>query len=156
MNWRHSLILLGLPLLLAGCLPLSLYYKEGVEVSRVDSDLTRCGVFALKEVPRDIRRRYIPPVYDYRRYCNSTGQCTVRRVLIRPGRWESYDANEGLRSSVQAQCMAGRGYQKVKLQACSPTVIENTRVTSTRVLPPLTANSCAIRIKGGKYQIVTP
>ncbi|WP_317054551.1 hypothetical protein [Roseovarius rhodophyticola] len=135
---------------------MSLYYKEGVEVTRVDSDLARCGVFALREVPKDIRRRYIPPVYDYRRYCSGSGNCTIQRVLIRPGRWESYDANEELRSTVQAQCMADRGYAKVRLKACSPSVIEQTRITSTRVLPPLTANSCAIRIKGDKYQIVTP
>ena len=152
----HSLILLASAVFLAGCFPLSLYYKEGVEVSRIDSDLARCGVFALREVPRDIRRRYIPPVYDYRRYCNSLGQCTTRRVLIHPGRWESYDANEGLRSTVQTQCMADRGYAKVRVKACSPSVIEQTQITSTRVLPPLAPNSCAIRIKGGKYQIVTP
>ena len=142
--------------LLSGCLPLSVYYREGVEVSRIEQDRTACDVQALQEVPKRILTRYIPPTYSYRQRCNAAGACKTVRILLSPGRWERYDANEGLRARAAAACMAGKGYAKVKLKPCPPDVVEETAITATRVQPRLTANSCVIRIRGGKYQIVTP
>lgn len=152
----NSVFLCTIAFVLSGCLPLSVYYKEGAQVSRIDSDQVQCDVFALKQVPQDIRRRYIPPVYQTRKHCNSLGHCSVRRILLAPGKWERFDANIGLREKVSAQYMIARGYDRVQLRACSPAVIEATPITATQVQPPLTSQSCAIRIKGDKYQIVTP
>ena len=141
---------------LMGCLPLTTYYKEGERVSRIDSDLVNCRVFAFEQVPKDIRRRYIRPVYKHRKRCNAQGKCVTRRVLVRHGRWEHYDANVRLRGDVQQQCMINKGYAQVKVNACSPQVIEDTKISATTVLPALTPGSCAIRLTSGRYQIVTP
>ncbi|MEO1137884.1 MAG: hypothetical protein AAFW87_00370 [Pseudomonadota bacterium] len=146
----------GLSLLLSGCLPLSVYYREGAQVSRIDSDRSTCALFALRQVPVRKLTRYIPPTYSYKQSCNASGACTTIPVLISPGRWETYDANEGLRAKVAEQCMVEQGYQKVRIKPCPPAVIENTTIRATQVQPPLTTASCAIRIKGDKYQIVTP
>jgi len=143
-------------ILLSGCLPLSVYYREGAEVSRIERDQTACDVQALSEVPKRILTRYIPPTYSYRQSCNAAGACKTVRILLSPGRYEQYDANEGLRARAAAQCMADKGYQKVSVKPCPGDVIEETVITSTRVQPRLTKDSCAIRIRGGKYQIVTP
>ena len=61
-----------------------------------------------------------------------------------------------LGARVAKQCMADQGYEKVSLKPCPPEVVEATVITATRVQPPLTKDSCAIRIRGGKYQIVNP
>ncbi|WP_420555878.1 hypothetical protein [Roseovarius sp.] len=143
-------------LLLAGCLPTTVYYKEGAPVSGVARDHTQCDVDALRQVPVRTLTRYIPPTYSYRQVCNGAGACRTVRVILSPGRWERYDANEGLRARVARQCMADQGYEKVSLKPCPPEVVEATVITATRVQPPLTEKSCAIRIKGGKYQIVNP
>lgn len=146
----------GAALMMSGCLPTTVYYREGAPVSGIERDRTACDVAALREVPVRTLTRYIPPTYSYRQVCNGAGNCRTVRVLLSPGRWESYDANEGLRARVAKQCMADQGYQKVSLKPCPPEVVEATVITATRVQPELTENSCAIRIKGGKYQIVNP
>lgn len=152
---RALAMLFGLPFL-AACFPLSLYYQEGTPVARIDADQTNCEIDALQKVPVDLRRRFISPIYDYKTICNAAGACSTYRVLISPGRWESYDANEALRAKVARQCMHAKGYERVQLPACSPAVIEATTITATRVQPPITNKSCAIRLKSGRYQIVTP
>lgn len=133
-----------------------IYYREGADVSRVDADFAACQVSALQQVPVDQRRRYIPPEYTYRTYCHAPGHCTTRRVLVRPGYFETYDANEGLRGDVANACMTGQGFDRVTLPLCSPAVIERTTITRTRVQPPITDESCIIRIRSGGYQIVNP
>ncbi|QFT93033.1 hypothetical protein FIU86_09265 [Roseovarius sp. THAF9] len=156
MRWYLAPLFACVAPLLAGCLPTTVYYKEGAPVSGVARDRTQCNVAALREVPVRTLTRYIPPTYSYRPVCNAAGACKTVRVLLSPGRWERYDANEGLRARVARQCMADQGYQKVSLKPCPPEVVEATVITATRVQPPLTENSCAIRIRGGKYQIVNP
>ncbi|MEM7075987.1 MAG: hypothetical protein AAGA28_17540 [Pseudomonadota bacterium] len=151
--WRWTM---GLILALSGCTPVSVYYQEGAEVSRIDSALTQCRVTALELVPVNERRRYIPPTYTYRNYCSAPGACYTRRILINPGYWETYDANEGLRAEATQTCMSGSGFGRVSLPQCSPEVVERTTITRTRVQPPITDKSCIIRIRGGSYQIVTP
>jgi hypothetical protein len=153
-RWRLLLSALCVPLL-AGCFPLTLYYQEGAEVARIDRDLMQCRVEALAKVPVDRRSRYIPPLYDHRTVCNAAGACSTYRIMISPARWETYDANEGFRAEVAQQCMLNKGYARVRLPACSQSVIEATTITATQVQPPLTAGSCAIRLKSGRYQIVT-
>lgn len=152
----HLIFLCISLLTLSGCFPLSVYYREGASVARMENDRTDCRVEALAKVPVAMRTRYIPPVYDTRTICTATGYCTSQRILISPGRWESYDVNEGLRNEVTTQCMERKGYARVRVPACSPQVIEQTTISATRVFPPLSDRSCAIRIRGDRYQIVTP
>ena len=156
MSGFRILFFAGVSVVLTGCFPLSVYYREGAEVSRIERDETACQVSALKQVPVRKLTRYIPPSYSYKKSCNSSGVCHTIPVLISPGRWETYDANEGVRAKVAGQCMVDRGYQKVRVKPCAPDVVEATTITATRIQPPLTGQSCAIRIKGNKYQIVTP
>ncbi|WP_397542086.1 hypothetical protein [Roseovarius salis] len=143
-------------LLLGGCFPVSLYYREGAPVARVEADETACEVAALDRVPRDMRQRYIPPVYDYETICTPAAACRTYRTVITPGRWESYDANEELRARVARQCMARKGYERVRLPACSAETIKATRKSASHVQPPITGESCIIRFRSGRYRIVTP
>ena len=141
---------------LAGCTPLSLFYKEGAPVQRLNADLGACKQQGLREVPVDQDTRYIPGQEAPRTICDAAGVCHTVWVQITPDRIETYDANEGLRADYVEACMARRGYQPVRLPACSDAVVNATRLSPTKVLPPLSSNSCAIRLKTGQYQIVTP
>ena len=143
-------------LVLTACAPPQLFYQEGVTVSRLDADLVQCRVDAARNVPVRLQRRYIPPVYDHRPICHGTGSCTYIRVLISPGRYQEYDANEGLRSSVTDQCMIGKSYEKVSLPACTGGIAPNASLPSSRTLPPISSTTCAVRTKTGRWQIITP
>ncbi len=143
-------------LLAAACAPLQLYYKEGETVARMDRDETGCEVTALRQVPADIRTRYIPPQYQHYKVCHGAGYCHWQRRMISPGRYESYDANLPLRTSVTEQCMADKGYVRTSIKRCDAATIEATALHATTVLPPISENSCAIRLKSGRWQIVTP
>lgn len=140
----------------AGCAPLHLYYKEGETVARMERDEIACETTALRQVPADIRRRYIPPTYQNYKVCPSVGHCHWHRRLVSPGRWESYDANLSLRLRVTEQCMADKGYVRTKIKRCDTTTTRATTLRATRVLPPVSEASCAIRLKSGRWQIVTP
>ena len=154
---KHSLkIALTAGFLLASCAPLQIYYKEGETVARMDRDQTTCEVSALRQVPADIRSRYIPPVYDRYRICHANGYCRWHSRLISPGRFESYDANAPLRGKVADQCMADQGYVKARIKRCDASTTRATPMRATQILPPLTAKSCAIRFRSGRWQIVTP
>ena len=141
---------------LAGCGPLPLYYKEGEQVGQIDATLTQCRVESLGKVPVAERRRYVPPVYANRTFRAEDGTHYTRRVLVQRGGFETYDANEDLREEVTDQCMATNGFQQVSIPTCSAGITRATTIRATEVLPTLTADSCAIRIRGGKFQIVTP
>lgn len=149
-------IALAATVLLAACAPLQIYYKEGETVARMDRDQTRCETGALRQVPSDIRSRYIPPTYAPYQVCNAHGYCYWHQRLVSPGRYEKYDANEALRGKVSAQCMADQGYALARIKRCDTTTTRQTQIHATRVLPPLSDNSCAIRLKSGRWQIVTP
>ena len=143
-------------LMLSGCLSHTLFYKDGEQVTRIDRDETNCRVDALARVPVDKRTRYIPPTYDTQTVCNAAGKCQSFHVLISPATYRSYDANEGLRAKATEQCMAQKGYNKVRLPPCDATAAQSTLRAATRVLPPLTPSTCAINLGSGRWQIVTP
>lgn len=155
---RSSLFMstLSTLLVMASCSPTTIYHRDGADVSRVESDLASCQVTALNQVPVDERRRYIPPTYTYRPYCYAGGHCVQRRVLLRAGYFETFDANESLRASVARLCMTDKGFSRVSLPRCSPDIVEATTITRTKVQPPITESSCIIRIRSGGYQIVNP
>lgn len=142
--------------ILAGCTPLSLYYQEGTPVDRLSRDEAACINEGLRAVPADNKTRLIPGTKTPQTICDGAGNCHTVWVQISPDRFETYDANDGARRTYVRNCMIGKGYQRVSLPACAPEVVEATHTTQTRVLPPLTSDSCAIRLKGGGWQIVSP
>ncbi|EBA17784.1 hypothetical protein RSK20926_18637 [Roseobacter sp. SK209-2-6] len=152
---RTRILVFLLPLMLAACGPLNVYFRDGVSQARLDRDLLACEVKALKEAPVAAEIRHRPPVfYPGRRVCNSEGHCWTT-----PGHWVdggSYtvDVNRALRGRIEQSCMAQKGYQQLALPRC----------TNTLNLPPqplaqtplrLDGNSCAIQRKNGTVQIVT-
>ena len=146
-------LLLGV---LGGCAPLNLFYKEGAPVQRLNSDLGSCTQAGLRNVPVDIDTRYIPGQEIPKTFCDASGYCQTVWVQISPDRIEKFDTNENARDDYVAACMAQKGYQPVQLPACTDAVVQSTQLSATTVLPPLSADSCAIRLNTGQYQIVTP
>ena len=142
---------------LAACAPLTVYYKQGASVAAMEQTLNECKVKALREVPPRILTRYTPPVTAPYTHCNANGNCYTYFRTITPGRYERYDANEGLRDRTERLCMAGASYAKTSIKECDPSQVEAARpLTATRTFPPLTENSCVIRLKSGRWKIVTP
>lgn len=140
----------------SGCGPLSIYYKPGVAVSRMQTDTLNCEVKALNDAPVANQIRQRPPVYyPGRQYC-SGGNCTYRAGYWVSGGFYTVDVNASLRSRVEDQCMAQIGYQPVRLPRCSAGVAAQVPTAATRTLPQLTENSCSIINDDGTWQIVTP
>jgi hypothetical protein len=150
------LFVLSLLAVLAGCAPLTIYHREGVAVTRMQTDQTNCEVSALRDVPeaRQVRRgppRYIPGP----RYCDRLGNCRYGPGYYIPGEIYTVDTNAGLRGRVADQCMAQKGYAPVTLPQCTNAVAQSVPRGATRVLPKLTSSSCVIRNQGGSWQIVS-
>lgn len=149
-------ITLSALVLLGACAPLNIYYKDGADVAQSEANLTRCQVSALAQVPRDMRTRYIPARYAPYSTCNAGGYCYRRHRMISPPRTETYDANVNLRDKVVGQCMAMAGYRPVSVPQCDAETTRTTPLAATQTLPTLTPKSCAIRLKSGNWQIITP
>jgi len=61
-------------LMLAACAPLSIYYRSGVSVARMQTDQINCEVRALKDAPVANQIRQRPPVYfPGRQICHAGG-----------------------------------------------------------------------------------
>lgn len=149
--------LLAVLTLLAACAPLTVYYKQGASVAAMERTLNDCQIEALRKVPPRILTRYIPPTTAPYTHCDANGHCYTFQRVISPGRYERYDANESLRAKTAGICMAGAGYEKVSVKECDSSQIDAARpLSATRTFPPLTEASCAIRLKSGRWKIVTP
>ncbi|MEX0310096.1 MAG: hypothetical protein AB3N17_07580, partial [Tateyamaria sp.] len=156
---RHSLVMravfsLSLVCLLAGCLPLSTFYAEGVSFAQLDRDNTNCDVRALRDAPVANQVRQGPPRYVSRRYCDAEGKCYTRGGFWVPGDIYTVDVNAGLRQRVKAQCMGDLGYRAVEIPACSAAVQRAAPPGQTTILPRLSENTCVIRNDNGSIQIV--
>ena len=141
--------------LMAGCTPLSIYYKPGVPVQQMQSDTLACEVTALRDAPvantiRQTPARYVPG----RRICNGAGQCTTSPGYWIPGSFYTVDVNAGLRDRVENSCMAAKGYQPVSIPQCPKNVAQAAPQGATNRLPTLSENSCAIRNDDGSFQVV--
>lgn len=157
MVFRPFQIVVASTLFLTACAPLETYYQPGKSVSLLGRDTTACQVSALRDVPASTQVRrtppeYVPPV----RRCDSDGKCVlVRAGYYLPGQTVTFDPNDGLRTRVERQCMADKGYAPVSIPRCPDSVANATPARATRVLPPLTEASCVIRNQDGSFQIVT-
>lgn len=155
MKILFRMIVLSLPL--AACSELSIYYKEGASVSRMQTDTTDCQVAALKDAPVANQVRQSAPIYfPGRTICNSAGQCYQTPGYWEPGRIYTVDVNAGLRGQVEAQCMARRGYSPVTLQPCKQNVKSQVPQQRTTKLPQLTSGSCFVGFEDGSFQIISP
>lgn len=152
---KSSYRILPALLLLAACGPMSIYYRPGVSVSRMQADTTTCQVSALKDAPVATQIRQRPPIfYPGRNICNAAGSC-----YFSPGYWVdggiyTVDLNQDLRGRVLDLCMAKRGYQPVTLPPCPDTVKRAVPAVATVKLPTLTSKSCVIRYNDDQWQIV--
>lgn len=154
MKLLFRIIVAGLAL--GACGPLTLYYRPGVSVSRMQTDTTRCEVAALKDAPVANQIRQRPPIYfPGQQYCGPKG-CVYRPGYWVDGGYYTVDVNRDLRSRVLDLCMAEKGYQPVSVPRCSPAVTAAAPQIPTRTLPALAENSCSIQYDDGTWQIVTP
>ena len=146
----------GFFLALAACAPLSIYYRPGVSVSRMQTDQTNCQVSALAKAPVANQMRQRPPVYfPGQQYCTASGCYSGPGYWVNGG-YYTVDVNSDLRNRVEAQCMGAKGYQPVSLPLCSPGIKSSVAPAQTQTLPPLSEQSCSIRYDDGSWQIVTP
>ncbi|NOD77984.1 hypothetical protein [Ruegeria sp. HKCCD4332] len=137
--------------------PLSLYYREGATVSRLQQETTQCQLKAVQEVPVANQIRQSPPTYwPGRTYCDGRGRCYQSPGWWQPGRVYTVDVNQGLRNTVEAQCMAQKGFRPVSLPACKQNVKSSVPATRTTTLPPLTTQSCFVKFDDGSFQIISP
>ncbi|MEL6884001.1 MAG: hypothetical protein AAFP87_05790 [Pseudomonadota bacterium] len=150
----RPVLVLCLFCVLAACLPLRTFYAEGVSVKTLDRDNTACDVAALKAAPVANVVRQGPPRYVRNRVCDGRGNCYYSGGFWVPGEVYSVDANADLRARVKAQCMSDRGYAFVEIPACPPAVANAAPPGETLILPKLNENTCAIRNRNGKIQIV--
>ena len=153
---KHIALMAGAAFTLAACAPLSIYYRPGVSVSRMQTDQTRCQVGALRDAPVANQIRQRPPIYfPGGQYCNASG-CYYRPGYWVDGGYYTVDVNAGLRGQVETQCMASKGYQPITVQLCDPGIKSQVVPMQTRTLPTLSEQSCSIRYDDGSWQIVTP
>lgn len=141
---------------LAACTPPPLWHKPGIAPAQVHADLTACRVAALSQVPQRIRSYYKPADYIIRPVCTATGHCYMQRILLRPAQYERYDANAGLRDDLAQACMADKGYAQLRLPACQSPQEQKITVNTAAPMPPLSDQSCAVRLPSGDWRIVTP
>ncbi|MEM1004092.1 MAG: hypothetical protein AAF496_10955 [Pseudomonadota bacterium] len=153
-----TLLRLLVPLMvLSACGPLSLYYREGASVSRMQTETTQCQVAALKQAPVANQVRQGPPIYrPGRTYCDGRGRCYRDGGWWQPGQIYTVDVNQTLRNQVEAQCMAQKGYRPISLPPCRQNVKSGVPATRTTTLPPLGTESCFVRFDDGSFQIITP
>ncbi|MBQ4823032.1 hypothetical protein J4729_00460 [Leisingera sp. HS039] len=151
---KDRTIMAALVLLLgtAACGPLPVYYRQGAEVSRLQSDELGCAAQSLRDAPVANEIRQHPPVFHPGRKVCSGGSC-----YYRPGYWVNggiytVDVNRPLRLRLEKSCMASKGYQQIALKRCTR---RNPAAVAGPQLAPLSEASCAQRNKDGSVSIRT-
>ncbi|HCE69879.1 hypothetical protein KQ247_19325 [Ruegeria pomeroyi] len=148
---------LAATVILTGCGPLSIYYREGVSVTRQQSDTLDCEVKALRDAPVANKVQQSPPIfYPGRTVCNAAGQCYTTPGSWAPGSVYTVDVNSGLRARVEQQCMAAKGYAPVELPRCREAVAAQVQPVRGAKLPALGPTSCVVTYQDGSFQVVTP
>lgn len=149
--------ILILSVALASCGPLSTYYRDGVSVSRQQSEILDCQVSSLRYAPVANEIRQSPPIYfPGRTVCNASGHCYVTPGWWQPGNVYTVDRNAGLRAQVERQCMAQKGFAPVELPRCKQNVTAQVFPAPNSKLPALGPNSCIAKLGDGTLRIVTP
>lgn len=140
-------------LALGACAQFDTYYAQGVSIAARDRDLAACEALARQQYPVSQSVRVRAPVFRPAiTTCNAAGQCVTTG-----GFWdgpETYvvDVNEGARDRAIVGCMGGRGYTLITLPACRT----DGPLAVPTVMPPLSAESCAISRRGTGVLIASP
>ena len=151
---RIRFCFLALPMIAAGCLPLTTYYRAGVSPARLQSDITTCEVRALRDAPVQLQTQVSPPVWvPPRQICNGAGACSTYPGYYRQGNIYQVDVNKRLRGRVEQQCMSGKGYAPAQIQPCKK---GNATVPASgpSTLPALTDRSCFLRNPDGTLRVL--
>ena len=152
----HFKIMILVFVVLSACAPMTVYYKDGGSVTRMQDDLLSCQVAALKDAPVASEIRRSAPVFvPSRRYCNA-GHCYHRGGYFVDGQVYTVDVNARLRNDLEAQCMRNKRYAPVEIPDCPNHVAREAAPTQTDVMPPLTPSSCVIRDRSGTWQVIEP
>lgn len=137
---------MALLLLATACGPLPVYYRQGAEVSRLQSDELTCAAQALKDAPVANEIRQHPPVYfPGRKVCHGAS------CYYYPGYWSegsiyTVDVNRPLRQRLETSCMASKGYQRIALKRCPQ---RSAAPAHSPRLAPLSEAACAQRNRDG-------
>lgn len=157
---RSRTLLAASAIILSGCTPTAqqTYWRDGATGRQWDQAVTQCQVQALRQVPQSVAVGTTP---TYRTptqtNCYAVGnmvQCATTGGQVYGGQVYSYDPNTNLRSRVEAQCMANRGYSLVTIPTC--TSEQRASGTLRRVsgrLPPLRSVVCTYE---GSYILNLP
>ena len=117
------------------------FWKTGATTAERLADYAPCEVQALQQVPRAMATAQtpsysMPPVpstsytscygsgyangysYSGQASCATTGTPSVASPTI-GGQLYSYDANQGIRQDVGAQCLAEKGWQRLSFPTCT-------------------------------------
>ena len=148
-----TLVRLLIPLLvLSSCSPLSLYYREGESVSRMQSETTQCRVAALKDAPVANQVRQTAPTL-----------LAGAHLLRRAGQMLPNPGLVGTRANLHGRCQSrpaqyGRstmhGPKRVSPRQpapCRQNVKSRVPATPTTTLPPLSTESCFVKFDDGSF-----
>ncbi|MDC0656759.1 hypothetical protein N6L27_01960 [Leisingera sp. SS27] len=132
------------------CGPLPVYYKQGAEVSRLQSDELACATQALKDAPVANQIRQHPPVFHPGRQVCHNGNCHYYPGYWSEGSIYTVDVNRPLRQRLEKSCMASKGYQQIALKRCTRS---SAGTPIGPRLAPLSEASCAQRNRDGSTVI---
>ncbi|WP_299350509.1 hypothetical protein [uncultured Shimia sp.] len=132
---KRPLSILAISAMLTGCLEYTPMYKVGATTQETNVTRAQCNTFAANTVPVIIVRDWIP-------IFGANG-----RVV--GGYYETYDANEGRRFSVQRQCMEQQGYERVSIPYCKEEQIAGRGYKPLTTSPPIGPSICAVKQDGG-------
>lgn len=125
---------------LGACTETNLQYKVGGTLHQRNVDQAQCNAFGANNVPIWMVRDAWP-IFD------SAGNVITYQVDV-------YDANEGRRNQVINQCMAERGYQRVKIPYCKDEQLAGRSYSLEKKMPAPGPNICALRGQSGGVGLV--
>lgn len=158
MKHQTSFLLTALTctLLTAGCAR-EIDYREGATMAEVNRARDTCALAAETQAPYRPATRMEPGDWiPERKVCDAAGNCTIRPGRMGLPQIVRYDGNATRRVLLARTCLADKGFDRVSLPYCQSNVRNATPQAVTRVLPPLTPQSCIIGRGGSAYQIVSP
>lgn len=154
---RVCLVLILLFFGAVSCGPKTTFHRTGASVSLMQNTLLDCQVAALKDAPVSSQIRQGPPRYiPGSSYCHKDGDCYRRAGYFAPGEVYTVDTNARLRSNLTTRCMAREGFQRVQLPRCPAGTPAPDISNLTDEMPPLSADSCLLKLPGGGSRIVSP
>ncbi|WP_240453906.1 hypothetical protein [Chachezhania antarctica] len=158
MTIRARMFALGAVLcVLAGCAPVSVFYRPGADGARTQFQTDQCRVTALRDAPVANQIRQYPPIfYPGTRFCDAAGNCAYSPGYWVDGGFETVDVNAPLRARLTTDCMARQGYQLISLKRCDRSVAASQPPIPNAKLPPVTQASCVVVLPSGRWRIVTP